>query len=81
MKDAQCVETNDKAIFQFMRFLFFELWSILFTIFKCISDQKYRFSFKSDQIYMKDAQCTETNEKSILRFLEFLVFEILSILY
>ena len=30
MKDAQCTETNEKSIF---RFLFFELWSILYSHF------------------------------------------------
>ena len=32
-------------------------------------------------IYMKDAECAETNEKSILRFLQFLDFEMWSFLY
>ena len=36
---------------------------------------KKKFS-KNGQIYMKDAQCPETNEKSIIRFLRFLVYEI-----
>ena len=35
-------------------------------------------SFKRGQIYIKDAQCAETNEKSILRFL---FFQLWSILY
>ena len=35
MKDAQCAETNEKSIFRFLRFLFFELWLISFTIFQC----------------------------------------------
>ena len=30
MTDAECAETNEKSIF---RFLFFELWLIVFTIF------------------------------------------------
>ena len=32
---AQCSETNEKSIFRFLQFLFFELLMILFTIFKC----------------------------------------------
>ena len=30
MKDAQCAETNEKLIFPFLRFLGFEIWSILY---------------------------------------------------
>ena len=30
MKDAQCAETNERSIFLFLSFLFFELWSILY---------------------------------------------------
>ena len=33
MKDAQCVETNEKSI---LRYLFLELWLILLTVFKCV---------------------------------------------
>ena len=32
MKDAQCAETDEQSVFQF---LFFEIWLILFSIFKC----------------------------------------------
>ena len=32
------------------------------------------FQFKSGQIYMKDAECAETNEKSIFRILRFFSF-------
>ena len=39
------------------------------------------FFFKSVQIYMKDKECSVTNEKSILRFFRFLVFELWSFLY
>ena len=28
-----CAETNEKSIFRILRFLFFELWSIVFTIY------------------------------------------------
>ena len=72
MKDAHCVKRMKNQFFDF------ELWLIVFTIFtntlylKCDTDHKPN-SFKSDQIYMKDAQCAEINEKSIFRFL---VFEI-----
>ena len=45
-------------------------------IFKCVTDQIK--SFKSVQIYMKDAECVETNEKSIFRFW---FFELWSFLY
>ena len=34
--------------------------------------------FISGHIYMKDAKCAETNEKTIFLFLRFLVFEIWS---
>ena len=37
--------------------------------------------FESVHIYMKDAECAETNEKSMFRFLRFLVFEIWTFLY
>ena len=67
-----CAETNEKLFF---RLLFFELWLIVFTIYRwhtIITDHK-RNSLKSGQIYMQDAKCAETKEKSIFRFL---VFEI-----
>ena len=32
-KVAQCSETNEKSIFQLLLFLFFELWSIVLTIY------------------------------------------------
>ena len=54
----------------------------MFTIFsstlicKRVTDQK-KNSFISGQIYLKDAQCTETNEKSCNRFFRFLIFELL----
>ena len=38
-------------------------------------------SFKTDQIYRKDEQWAEANEKSILQFLRFSVLEIWLILY
>ena len=82
MRDAQCAETNENTI---LRFLFIELWSILFTIywwhtliFKCVTDQTN--SFIGGQIYIKDVQCAETNENTIFRFLRFSVSEIWSIL-
>ena len=89
-KDAHCAEPNEKSIF---RFLFFVLpwlcWQCIDCIYsfwwhtwisKCITDQKNK-SFKSGQIYRNDVQWVETNEKSIIRFLRFLVFELWLILY
>ena len=32
-KGAKCAETNEKLIFRFLRFLFFEIWSILYSTF------------------------------------------------
>ena len=46
MKDAHSAESNENAFFRLIRFLFFELWLILFTIygdtcnFKYVIDQK-----------------------------------------
>ena len=40
MKDAECAESNEKSIF---RFLFFELWLIVFTIYQKITYQKELF--------------------------------------
>ena len=63
----------------------FRVMAIVFTIyddtsgFSSLSPIKKK-TFKSDQIYRKDDQWAETNEKSILPFF-FLVFEILLILY
>ena len=42
-------------------------------------DMQTHSLFKSGEIYRKDAQWTETNEKSIFRFLRFSIFEIWSI--
>ena len=33
MKDARSAESNEKSYFRFFRFLFFELWLIVFTIY------------------------------------------------
>ena len=80
MKDAYSAESNDIPIFQF---LFSELWLIVFTsytpYFPSVSPTKKKF--KRGQIYMKDAESAETNEKSIHRFLCFLFFVLCSILY
>ena len=38
MKGAHCAEPNEKSIFLS---IFLELWLILFTIFKCVTDQKW----------------------------------------
>ena len=34
MNEAHCTETNEKSI---LPFLFYELWSILFIIFECVT--------------------------------------------
>ena len=71
MKDEQCPETNEKSIFWL---LYFELWSILFTIFIWITDPKWPkkiLSFRRGQIYMKDPQCAESNKKSIFQYFRF----------
>ena len=84
MKDAQCAETNEKYIFRFFRFLFFELWSILFTISSCftiINNQKKKSSTVVKFTWKMNSVRPETNEKSILRLKRFLVFEIWSFLY
>ena len=39
-REAQWAETNEKSIFQFVRFSFFELWLIVFTIYMCVTSQK-----------------------------------------
>ena len=31
MKDAECAETNEESIFQFLRFLVFEIWSLVYS--------------------------------------------------
>ena len=76
-KWAQCW-TNEKSIFRFLLFLFFELWLLVFIIyglytwiFKCVAADQQKKSFKSGQIYRKHAQLVLTNEKSILRFCNF----------
>ena len=57
MKDTQCAETNEKSIFWF---LFFVLWSILFTIFKCFYlNNQPKLSTK--KVPSKDAKCSETD--------------------
>ena len=49
MKDAHCAEKNETSIF---RFLFFELWLIIYnfwwhtSISKCVTDRKYKFPSK-----------------------------------
>ena len=72
MEDAECAETNEKLIFRFCYLKFFRYgyfctqnWSIFDEFWVTF------FFFKIGQIYMKDAKCTDTNEKSIFRFLFF----------
>ena len=80
MIDAHSAESNEKSILRFFWFLFFELWLIVFTIyrwhtgiFKCVTNPKKK-SFKSGWIQKKDAQWVETIETSIFRFMQFLIF-------
>ena len=75
MKDAQCTETNEISIF---RFVFYELWSILYSKFlenwpKYHQEWPKKMSFKSGHLHMKDAQWAETNEKSIFQFWDMVV--------
>ena len=79
LEDAQCADMNEKSIFLF---LFFELWSIMVTIFKSFDlnnrpqmIKKEMLSFKSGHIYMKYAQCAQTKEKSIFQSMRFSVFK------
>ena len=51
--DTKCCETNEISIF---RFLVFELFLILLTIFKCF----YRPKMEKNDV-SKDAQCSETD--------------------
>ena len=56
MKDAHCAATNEKSIFRFLRFLFFELWSIVLchlNFIKCVT--------KEEILFPKVAQCSETD--------------------
>ena len=57
MKDAQCAETKEKSVFQFLRFLFFELLRILFIIFECFRPTKN----ETENVDSQDAQCSETD--------------------
>ena len=43
---------------------------------KCVNDREIEISFNIDQIYMKDAECAETNDKLFFRlsFFEFWSF-------
>ena len=65
MKDAHCAAPNEKSIF---RFLFFELWPIVFTFYgdtpeiSSVSPTKKKL-FKSGQNFRKYAQWAETIEK------------------
>ena len=55
MKDGQSAESNEKSI------LFFEVWLIEFTIYgdtQSVSSTKIKL-FRSGQIYMTDADCSE----------------------
>ena len=46
-----------------------------------VVDKIFFLNFKSDHIYMKDAECVETNEKSVFQYFWFLVCEIWLFLY
>ena len=63
-------------ITQYIYFLFF------LSPDECIINQmknKIQFFFQSVQIYMIDAECAETNEKSNFRFFRFLFFRVMVI--
>ena len=77
MKDAQCAKTNEKIIFRFMRILFFELWLILFTIFKC-----FYFNNRPNFFFQKWSNVHERCAMSWSEWkINLFVFEIWSILY
>ena len=71
MMDAHCAELNGKSFF-FLRVMTDCIYN--FTVTHQTSQvchQPKKRSFKSSQIYRKDANCAETNEQLILRFLIF----------
>ena len=72
MKDAQSAETNEKLIFRFFGFFFFELWTKFLRYFE---------KWRETKFVPKDAQCSETDSYILATILRFLVFEIWSILY
>ena len=55
MKDVHSAESNEKYIF---RYLFFELWLIVFTIYQKITDHKKKL-FRNVQICRKNGDCSE----------------------
>ena len=65
------------AVFLFKAFFFYN-----FTIFCCFPTKDMKTppppSIRSGHLYIKHAQCVETKEKSYLRFLRFLIFELLA---
>ena len=63
MKDVQSAEFNEKSIF---RFLFFELWLIIFTIYQKFIDQK-KVVQKRSNLQETCAHCSE-NDFLVLEF-------------
>ena len=53
MKDSHGAEANEKSI---LRFLFFDLWLIVFTVYQKFTDQKEKL-IRSDQLYRKFGHC------------------------
>ena len=75
MKDAHSAESHEKSI---LRFLFFELWLIVYTIVYTIYGDHpsggvgampptnfFIIQPKFQKWFMKDAKCAKTNKKSI----------------
>ena len=85
MKGAQCADANEKFIFQLLRVLFFEIWSILYSKFTESSEyfdlnnrpKMSFFLFQKMRNLLKGLLFAITN----FRFLRFLVLQIWSILY
>ena len=77
MKNTHSAESNEKSI---LRFLFFELCLIVFTIHHKFTDQKKKL-FRSVKIYEKYADCSK-NDILIHEFFcaTYIVFDIWSIL-
>ena len=81
MKDAYSSESNEKSIFRFFLFLFFELWLIVSTIYGDTPGFSIIAPTKIFQKWPNSHEWAETNKKSTFIFFRFLVFEIWSILY
>ena len=71
IKDTHCGEPNEKLIFQF---LFFDLWLIVFTIFKSVTSISKSVTNQKNKIRTKVTRFPKKMHNALKRIFEFVSF-------